>query len=159
MRSIPGIIDLIKGIYINLGLRPRSICIFSQIDKTMHWPTGKGYNCFIICFSVPNSHLYVKFGEGIVELTTCKVFKITIFFRWQFIYSENMFTDATVLFFVLEAATPSNKASKSSPVTVAISLSAILNWSKHWRYSLFLVIPSLSTKMHVLQVDIVFYRV
>jgi len=58
---------------------------FSKVDETMHRPKGKGYSCFILFiyfsknFSVLISHLCVKFGERIVELTTCKVFKITIF--------------------------------------------------------------------------------
>jgi len=34
----------------------------------MHRPKEKGYKC--IFFSVLISHLYVKFGERIIELTT-----------------------------------------------------------------------------------------
>jgi len=47
---------------------------------TMQKTKGKVYICFMIVSiysSLPISHLYAKFGERIVELTTCKVFKIT----------------------------------------------------------------------------------
>jgi len=56
-----------------------------------------------------------------------------------------------------------NQSSKSSPATFANWLSAILNGNERLRqfewYILYLVILSLSTKVHALHVDNTFYRV
>jgi len=100
-------------------------------------------------FSVPISPLLCKIWRTYVELTTCKVFRITIFFGRQILLE--LFIAVAVHLFVLEASTPCKKASKSSPATIANQLFAILSGSKHLRHvqlvHIFLVIPSLSTKI------------
>jgi len=85
---------------------------------------------FALPLSVPVSHFYVIFEERIVTLTTCKFFKITRNVFGRIIIPE-YFTAVAVHMFVLEAPTPSNKASKSSPATVVNRLSAIFNGSGH----------------------------
>jgi len=92
----------------------------------------KDYNCFINFFitslrsylssllSESSRWLYVKFSKTHEMILTDK-------------YYRNVFTAVAENLFVLKVSTLSNKASKSSPATVANRLSAIFNGSKHLR--------------------------